>query len=75
MADAEHEVEAWLETLDASNGTTQESLPTATIVPAQRREESVRRASEFLAQLAQRGKPVELRTGKVIERLTNEDRP
>jgi serine/threonine-protein kinase len=41
-------------------------MPTATIVPSGRRDESVRRASEFLAQLAERGKPVELRTGKVI---------
>jgi len=61
----EREVGAWLETLDAG-GDTLQSMPTATIVPAGRRDESVRRASEFLAQLAERGKPVELRTGKVI---------
>lgn len=63
---SEKDVQAWLETLDASERTTLETMPTATIVPGGRREESVRRASKLLAQLAERGRPVELRTGKVI---------
>ncbi len=65
-ASAEQQVEAWLETIDASRATTLQSMPTATIVPAGRRDESVRRANAFLNQLAARGMPVELRTGKVI---------
>ncbi len=53
---AERTVDAWLET----------QADDQTIVPAGARDASVRRAAEFLAQLAQRGAPVELRPGKVI---------
>ncbi len=64
---AEHDVQAWLETVDAGgDGATLRSAPTGTIVPAGKRDESVRRANEFLLALAKRGKPIELRTGKLI---------
>jgi serine/threonine-protein kinase len=53
---AENTVDAWLET----------KADDATIVPAGARDASVRRAAEFLARLAQRGAPVELKPGKVI---------
>ena len=61
----EKQVQAWLETIDASGAQTLETMPASTIVPA-RRDLSTQRAAEFLAQLAERGRPVELRTGKVI---------
>lgn len=53
---AERGVDAWLET----------QADDQTIVPAGARDASVRRAAEFLAQLAQRGATVELKAGKVI---------
>jgi serine/threonine protein kinase len=66
---AEHEVQAWLDTIDASAPRTLQSLPastpTSTIVP-HRGDRSARHAADFLAQLAERGRPIELRTGKLI---------
>lgn len=62
---AEHQVEAWLETISASGSRTVRSLPDSTIVP-QRGDRSAQHAVEFLNQLAERGRPIELRTGKVI---------
>ncbi|MBA3453112.1 MAG: serine/threonine protein kinase, partial [Deltaproteobacteria bacterium] len=61
----EKEVQAWLDTIDASGAQTIQTMPAATIVPSNR-ELSTQRAAAFLAQLAERGRPVELRTGKVI---------
>jgi len=54
--DAERTVDAWLQT----------QADDATIIPAGSRDASVRRAAEFLALLAERGMPVELKPGKVI---------
>jgi serine/threonine-protein kinase len=62
---AERDVQAWLETVDA-DGATQRTAIDATIIPEGRRDASVKRAKDFLDQLAQRGMPVELRTGKLI---------
>ena len=62
---AEREVQAWLETVQATDETVQ-TVPTATIVPHGKRDESVRRANQFLAQLRARGPGVELRRGDVI---------
>jgi serine/threonine-protein kinase len=61
----EKQVQAWLDTIDASGPQTIQTMPASTIVPASRNL-STQRAAEFLAQLAERGRPVELRTGKVI---------
>jgi hypothetical protein len=63
---AERDVQAWLETVDAGDGATLKTSAVGTIVPAGRRDASVKRAKQFLDQLAQRGMPVELRTGKLI---------
>lgn len=62
---AEQDVQAWLDTIDASGPTTLHTLPSSTIVP-QRGSSTAKRAADFLAQLAERGRPVELRTGKLI---------
>jgi serine/threonine-protein kinase len=61
---AEREVQAWLETVDA--GSIDATIPTATIVPRSRREQSTRRANQFLEQLRSRGPGVELRRGDVL---------
>ena len=61
----EKHVQAWLDTIDASGPQTIQTMPASTIVPANRNL-STQRAAEFLARLAERGRPVELRTGKVI---------
>ena len=61
----ESQVQAWLDTIDASGAQTIRTMPASTIVPASR-DLSTQRAAEFLAQLAERGKPVELRIGKVL---------
>ena len=63
---AERDVQAWLDTIDASDRTTLQTMPTATIVPRGKRDESVRRATEFLAQLRTRRQGVELVVGNVI---------
>ena len=60
-------MQAWLETVDAGgNGVTVRTQAAPTIVPSDRRSDSVRRANDFLTELAQRGQPIELRSGKVI---------
>ena len=61
----EKELQAWLDTIDASGPQTIQTMPASTIVPTNR-DMSTKRATEFLAQLSERGRPVELRTGKVI---------
>lgn len=65
---AERDVQAWLDTVaaDDSNGATVRTMPTATIVPRGKRDESVRRATEFLAHLRTRRQGVELVVGDVI---------
>ena len=63
---AERDVEAWLATVDAGSGATLETMPTATLVPAGKRDESIRRAKQFLTQLQTRGPGVELMRGDVI---------
>ena len=64
---AERDVQAWLDTVSADDsGATVQTMPTATIVPHGKRDESVRRATEFLAQLKTRGVGVELVRGGVI---------
>jgi serine/threonine-protein kinase len=63
----ENTVQAWLDTVDAGgNGITVRTQAVPTIVPSDRRGESVRRANDFLTELARRGQPVELRPGKTI---------
>ncbi len=61
----EKQVQAWLDTIDASGPQTIQTMPVSTIIPSGR-DLSTQRAAAFLAQLAERGRPVELRTGKVI---------
>jgi eukaryotic-like serine/threonine-protein kinase len=58
---AERDVQAWLDTVAAGD-----TMPSATIVPRDKRDESVRRATEFLAQLKTRRQGVELVVGDVI---------
>ncbi len=57
---AEREVQAWLDTVASEPSST-----VATIVP-HRGDRSARRAAELLAQLADRGQHVELKTGKTL---------
>ncbi len=61
----EKQVQAWLDTIDASGPQTIQTIPSSTIIPSSR-DLSTQRAAAFLAQLAERGRPIELRTGKVI---------
>ncbi len=56
----EREVQAWLDTVASEPSST-----VATIVP-HRGDRSARRAAELLAQLAERGQPVELKPGKTL---------
>jgi eukaryotic-like serine/threonine-protein kinase len=62
---AEVEIQAWLDTIVAASTVTKPTAPPSTIVPRER-DLSARRAKEFLTQLGERGRPVELRVGKVI---------
>ena len=64
---AERDVQAWLDTVAAGDsGNTVPTIPTATIIPRGKRDDSVRRATEFLAQLRTRRQGVELVVGGVI---------
>ncbi len=60
QSSGEREVQAWLDTVASEPAST-----VATIVP-QRGDRNAGRAAELLAQLVERGQPVELRTGKTL---------